>query len=783
MSPQVSEFSRSRRLGESDVPDPALAKGGAPHQLSFRNALLIYTILFFALIHPFWLFGEVVVPYRLASEIGSPPASTSSSYVENRKFSDYWLSSIPTIRDHIQAPRSGSLALWVNQNALGRAPLHVFFSPAYAPVWLISKITSNPFRLLTLISLGTCFLAGLFVLLLCKELSLAPIAGLIAGGSVAASPFMMYWLTFPMFLSVICWSAGCLYALARLARQVDLAGCAVLAFSAYSMLMMGYPQAVVHQAYILAGYMAWHIWRRARSTGMASAARYLAVVATAGAACVLLVLPVYLDLARITADSARVSPEISFFLAAAYKIDSVDSALRFFALSTFPEITGNPVSPSFPLTYNGVSVTALVLFFAFFSLLQCWRETWGWWLATVLLCAFALVLPLYAFGVRYMGFNLSRGPPLGAVTLPLTIILAYGVHGLARQFPFEPAAARLAASGTLACLGVVLGAYWSAGLDIRWNIVLATMFVVCLLCRWCNSFRTTSLIGALIVTGGYVSFPLMVRQPPVNLIPTSSLVDRVRASTPPDSRFAIAVPVSAVLPPNMNGIYDVASIHSYDSLSSRRYQALIGELGGQLETYGRLNETIAPDYGSQAFWMSNISLVMSATKLSHPNLEHIDDEGTVHLYRVVSRMGCCLQTALPDQTGSADIKLPDQRGVEKGQPLKTRDEGDLVEIRIDDQQASLLVLSQRYDSNWHATVRTLSGWAPARTAPVNGVFQGVILPAGTQTVRLQFVAFARFAWISSLVWLLVLVLLAVQTGSSRLRRTTKGQAGPNPSAG
>jgi hypothetical protein len=744
--------------------------------------LLIYTILFFALIHPFWLFGEVVVPYRLASEIGLPPASTSS-YVENRKFSDYWWSSIPAIRDHIQAPRSGSLALWVNRNALGKVPLHVFFSPAYAPVWLISKITTDPFRLLTLISLGTCFLAGLFVLLLCKELSLDPIAGLLAGGSVAASPFMMYWLTFPMFLSVICWSAGCLYALTRLARHVDLAGCAVLAFSSYSLLMMGYPQAVVHHAYILAGYMAWRICRRARSTDMASAVRYLAVVAIAGGAGAFLVLPVYLDLARITADSTRVSPEISFFLAAIYKIDSVFSALRFFAQGTFPEIIGNPVLPSYPFSYEGVSITALVLFFAFYGLLQCWRETWGWWLAIVLACAFAFIVPVYAFGVRHMGLHLSRGPPVGTVTLPLTIILAYGVHGLVRQFPFAPATARLAACGTLACLGVALGFYWSAGLQIRWKIVLATLFVVCLLCRWCNSFRTASLIGALIVTGVYVSFPLMVRQPQADLIPASTLVDKVRASTPGESRFAIAAPGAGILPPNMNGIYDVASIHSYDSLSSRRYQALIGELGGRLETYGRLNEMISPDYGSQAFWMSNISLVMSTTRLSHPNLEHIDDEGTVHLYRVLSRMGCCLQTALPDQTAPDGIKLPDQRGTETVQPLKTRDEGDLLEIGIYGQQTSLLVLSQQYDSNWHATVRTLSGWAPARTAPVNGVFQGVILPAGTQTVRLQFMPFTRFAWISSLVWLLVLSLLAVQTGSSRLRRTVQSQAGKNTSAG
>jgi hypothetical protein len=765
----VGKFPNSRLPAVSALRNPAFATAEPSSQLNLRDALLIYTVLFFALIHPFWLFGEVVVPYRLTAEIGLPEAPTSS-YIENRKFSDYWWSSIPAIRDHIQAPRSGGFALWVNENALGRPPLHVFFSPAYAPLWLLSKITSDPFRLLTVLSLVTCFLAGLFVLLLCKELALAPIAGLLAGGSVAASPFMMYWLTFPMFLSVICWSAGCLYALTRLANKVDLAGCAVLAFGCYSLLMMGYPQAVVYHAYILAGYAGWLTYRRARSIGLASAVRYLGVVAAACGTGALLVLPVYLDLAEITAESARVAPETSFFLTAVYKIDSVAAALRFVAVKTFPELIGNPISPSYPLSYDGASITALALFFAFYSPLQCWRQTWGWWVAIALLCAFALLPPLYAFGVRHMGFNLSRSTPLGTLTLPLAMILAYGVNGLIRRFAFEPAAARLAVAGTLSCLAVALCLYWAAGLQIRWKIAVATLLVVGLLSRWGNPFRTGSLIAALIITGAYVSFPLMLRQPHANLVPATALVDKARASTSRDSRFAVAAPAFGALPPNMNGIYDVASIHSYDSLSSRRYQALIDELGGQVETYGRFNDMISPDYGSQVFWMSNIGLMMSITALSHPNLQHIDDYGPIQFYRVVSRMGCCLQTALPDQTGSGGIELPDPRGRETSRPLKTKDQGDLLEIEVHGQQTSLLVLSQRYDSNWQATVRTPSGWAPARTAPVNGVFQGVVLPAETQTVRLQFMPFARFAWISGLVWGLVVLLLAVQAGRSRLRR-------------
>jgi len=245
-----------------------------------------------------------------------------------------------------------------------------------------------------------------------------------------------------------------------------------------------------------------------------------------------------------------------------------------------------------------------------------------------------------------------------------------------------------------------------------------------------------ALIAALIVTVAYISFPLMLRQPRADLIATSALVDKVAVATTRDSRFAIAAPGYNVLPPNLNGIFGVNSIHSYNSLSSRRYQALIRALGGEIQTYGRWNGMIAPDYNSQAFWMSNISLMISPTTLSHPNLVDLGDEGALHLYRVADRMGCCLQIAMPEKTESDEVEFTDHKGITAGRPLKTRDEGDLLEFDVQDQQSSLLVLSQQYHARWHAAVRGPSGWNDARTVPVAGVFQGVVLPAGTQSVRL-----------------------------------------------
>jgi hypothetical protein len=349
------------------------------------------------------------------------------------------------------------------------------------------------------------------------------------------------------------------------------------------------------------------------------------------------------------------------------------------------------------------------------------------------------------------------------------MISAYGVNALVKQSPFRAKAASLAILATLACLVAASYFFWSNGLSIRWKIVLATLVVVGLLTRQVSSFRAASLVAALIALGAYISFPLILRQPS-NGVATTHLIDKVSAAVAPDSRFAMAAPGAPFLPPNLNGIFDVASIHSYDSISSRRYQALIRELGGENQTYGRLNEMISPDYDSLAFWMSNISLILSPTTLNHPNLENIGDEGALHLFRVISRMGCCIQMALPDQTRSDGIELVDRKQILSDRPSKTVDKGDLLEFEVQGEQNSVLVLSQQYHRDWQATVRTISGWTTARTVPVNGVFQGVALPAGTQTVRLQFLPFARFAWVAHVFWAMVLLFLAAHAVRSATMR-------------
>jgi hypothetical protein len=190
-------------------------------------------------------------------------------------------------------------------------------------------------------------------------------------------------------------------------------------------------------------------------------------------------------------------------------------------------------------------------------------------------------------------------------------------------------------------------------------------------------------------------------------------------------------------------------------------------LEGKTTSFGRWADSIQPDFNGSMFWMSNIALVLSPTpRKADKNLEYLGPTGGVHLYRVMSRMGCCWQVALPKLPTSGDVQLDDPRN--RGRPaVKSVDQGDVVQIDLQSTAPSLLILSQKFHRDWRAQALTASGWSDVATVPVNGVFQGVVLSDGASQVRLQFLPLARFAWIAHAFWLFVLTLLAVRYARQR----------------
>lgn len=730
---------------------------------SYKRALVYYIVIIALLFFGFATY--VAAPHRQGVEVGQTGFINSSLFdIENRKFSDYTNAYIPEISEHLTVARSGWLPLWSRNTELGR-PLYQIsgFSSAYLPTWIITRLIDDPWRLVTTLSLSFCIIAGLFILLFAREIGLSPIAGLIAGTSMAASPLFMYWLTFPMFPAVWCWSAGALWAVTRLAKRSDLVGWSILAFSAYSLLMTAYPQPVVFHAYLLGGYGLYLAYHQLRISRIALF-KFLALSASALIVGAVLAFPVYRDLAILSAESARVSPDPSFFTVVLPKFASFAELVRFFVLGTVPEIFGNPIAPSFPFSYDGLSVTLIVIFFAIVGLLTAFKETWGWWLAILVLCLLAFVHPLYVFGVKYLGFNLSRSTPLGSIMLSLTVITAFGIDALSRRLQQVERAkvVFLGGAATLLVIGIGVAYGISQHAAIRWELVLGMLLVSGLLIAQYDQHRPLLLMMAVASVLVMTSYPLMLKQDPEQIAMTSPLVEKVRENLPPGSRYAVAGPGISVLPPNLNATLGLPSVHSYNSLSSTRYHTLIKALGGEVQTYGRWNGSISPDYSSPMFWMSNISLILSPGKLAHENLEALGEDSGIYLYRVVTRMGESLQVVLPPplqpDMDSTKVVINHPRLLKGGSPTKVVDEGDVLEFELPLYAPSVFVLSQKFHRDWQARALTNEGWQVAPTVEINGVFQGVLLPSESNRVRLEFKPFVRYAWIAHVFWFLLLVL-------------------------
>jgi hypothetical protein len=159
------------------------------------------------------------------------------------------------------------------------------------------------------------------------------------------------------------------------------------------------------------------------------------------------------------------------------------------------------------------------------------------------------------------------------------------------------------------------------------------------------------------------------------------------------------------------------------------------------------------------FWMSNISLMLSPTKLTHENLEYLGEESGVYLHKVVSSMGDSLQVMIPQKSTAADdIHAMDPRLLATHTPSRLLDQGDRLEFGVAVGTPSVLVLSQKFHRDWQAQVFVQSDWVSAETAAINGVFQGVMLPSGTQRVRLELKPYVRYAWVAHVFWLLLLAL-------------------------
>jgi len=399
--------------------------------------------------------------------------------------------------------------------------------------------------------------------------------------------------------------------------------------------------------------------------------------------------------------------------------------------------------------------------FAVFGLWVSWRRDRYWLVVIAVLCAVALIPAAHYFAFSYLGFNLSKSSPVAFLKYPLVVLVLYGADAVVRTVRRSQSRSLNIAA---ACAGLlsVGGSLWAGqtlSYDIVWlNVLIAAMLMSVVWLQLLLPVRGLLWAGILVSIMLY-SYPMLLWQPTTIRTVDDAYYERIRRHIPAGALTAVVPGNIPFVGNNFNAFVDIPSIHTYNSLSSQRYQQFITTMGGEFTNYGRRNASINPDFAGLPFWMSNIGLVVTPTELRSPVLQKVDSlpgknpEQMFFLYAVSQRMGRAIvvaQPAMPATQQSVEISDPRPSGYQI--PDITENAGDRMTFSVSVNQSSLLVVSQKYHPQWVAEVYDGQRWVERPVIMVNGLFQGVALTPEVTTVRLSFRPYATWMWVVHLFW-------------------------------
>ena len=737
---------------------PALRQLGALLSITrYRTAVWVFLVMFALFTAPYWALGHVMAPSCRSTVLGVTVPGAQIDPCGLQKFADYETEFLPEIANQLRTPHSGVVALRSPATEYDRPAKHVTGNtPANIYTWLIYRLSADPVTIITLLTYSLAACAGLFVLLLAREWQLVPLAGL--GGAVLTSmgPFVSYWQTYPMHVATVCWSTAVLWGVVRWFRRADVVAGFTLLFATYALLLMGYPQSVVYVAWIIGVVVVGQLVRRLRVGEVRRAATDMGVLLLIVLAAVALAAPVLWDVLREYRGSARVAAPDEYYLQYILRIKAPWVLVLYAALHTVPELYGTVTDVTYPFRFDGFGLTLLPLWLVCVAIWRNWRHVWGWAAALAVLVLISVSPPLFVWLLHLVpGFGLSQWTPHWNSTLPLTVLVVYGIHAVVTR----PAHYGMRAEWLLLVVpvlaigaGVIVAGWYAVALAPARLGMLAGIIAVMGLWLWRRQpwWLAVALVGTVLTTAG----AWQPQRAPATVVQRSALTDALQQWVPADARYALVDPaVDYLLAPNINRLYDRASVHTYNNFTPAAYQQAIAGLGGKTAFYGKLNTAIAPNYDTPLFWMSNIGAVLSQTPIDHPLLQPVAQAGPVTIMQVRARMSHIWQTPLARIPYGQDIRFATVRDRVSIPVRSYVDADDHITVGLNTQSTpTLVVFSVLQRPHWRATVERAGVAAPARIVSVQGVFVGVIVPAGTDTLRLDVDVAVRWMWVSHLVW-------------------------------
>ena len=706
--------------------------------LTPRSGLVALVLLHAAFLSPV-LFGRVIFPHDNRAELGERSGPTFG----DRKFSDVSSTLIPEITAHMRAAAHDGLALWIPDTALGRPAVQSgTLSPAYPLTRALMLSLSDPLRVFSALIAITALLMALFFYGFLLDRALHARAALVGACALSLGPFAVYWATFSMITSTLCWTAALLWALPRLVRRASAGWFLAVAFFTYCLLVSGYPQFTVMQCYLLAAIGLKEVALRPRLQAKLRAA---ALALCAGVCGVVASLPVLLDLHEAVQRSLRADPPLSFFLATLPRLDGLAAHARYLSSLVDAWVAFDPHANA-PHWYDGWSLSLPIAGLLTASLVSPGaRRVWPWLALATFCLAASLYAPLYVLMVKYLGFNLSRDLPLDAALIPALVAASHALDGLLtrRVSPYS--------LGLLVLPAFFVAAVALCTSSIRWQR-FALQLLLLAVGAICARMRRPTVAWVLLAGVLLHSWPMLQLAAPEAILRDSQLTRTLRAELN-GARYA-RVGTFDALPSNQEIGVGVRSIHSYDSLSARQYVVFAQRFTGADTTLGRHFQSLDPTrpLDRVGLAVAGVSTLLAPSSVELPGTVRVGRVGQIALARLALAPVGAVLTPIPVIVGG-EATIPEETLLAGDKVVvEERNDGAEVAARFDPGGGDrLLFLSRQFHPRWLA--------AGLGTVRVNAFYQGVLVPAGISEVRLRFQPWARYVFLPHYAFAIALLTL------------------------
>lgn len=712
-----------------------------------RLALLLLGATLVALFLPLFLRDHVAYPSDNALEVGLvAPEAADADEDGSSPLTDASHFYVPTLHQQLRGNASGWISTWDPHSELGRPSFQLYgLGKAFLLTRVFAWFSDDALTVYTWSAVTAVVLTCLFGFLLLEALGLHPLACLTGALGLGIGGLAFSAFCFTLFLWGRCWETALFWSVTTFLRRPTLARGLAVAFFTHALLLTGYPQSIVWLAYPLAGYAVLRL-ARDRAELAPALARGGKLAACVAVGC-LGAVPVYADLLANARLGTRLEFDPAFFAEILPHLDSLRSLGTFVASTLDAACFGNPWCEATPARSDPFLLPLWTCLAAAGFALGGLRRLWP--IHAFVLAAVALTVweELYLLAVRFLGLGLSRTLPLRLAFLALVVLAALTADQVLRGT--LPARRRALAAIAAASALVVAGA-WGSDLPVAGGHVLFAGSIVLGTAAFVVARRGWILVVLTLASTLVHGRELLISRAREEVRLDSPLVERVRRETAGGARYAWAgLKRARALVPNQEALYGLRSIHSFNSLSSRRYQDWAARFRRAV-AFGTnrrrfLFVDLLPRFQQEAAALAGTSILLSRLDVAQ--------ERVVLLERTPAGIGIFRSEVAPIlelQTDAWDRTGPEDARIEAGDAAP----GLAVErtVALDDRLAfqvtpvereTLLFVSQQYHPGWRAR-------ADGRTLPtlaVNDVFQGVLLPSGTRAVELEFNAWARWSWI------------------------------------